>query len=49
MSIQLKALDDHLIYAFVLVGLSVTDSGRYLGFGNRWGKLLLVAKNRFLA
>ena len=37
-------LDDHLIYAFVLVGLYVTDSGRYFGFGRRWAESALVNK-----
>ena len=37
-------LDDHLIYALVLVGLYVTDSGRYLGFGRRWVESALVSR-----
>lgn len=41
-------LDDHLIYGFVLVGLYVTDSGRYLGFGRRWARSTLVGRYPFL-
>lgn len=41
-------LDDHLIYAFVLVGVYVTDAGRYLGFGESWGESALVRANPFL-
>ena len=41
-------LDDHLIYAFVLIGVYVTDAGRYLGFGRRWSESSLVNKYRFL-
>ncbi len=41
-------LDDHLIYAFVLVGVYVTDAGRYLGFGRTWSESALVRANPFL-
>lgn len=41
-------LDDHLIYAFVLVGVYVTDAGRYLGFGKPWEESALVRRNPFL-
>ena len=41
-------LDDHLIYAFVLVGVYVTDAGRYLGFGRTWGESALVRAHPFL-
>ena len=41
-------LDDHPIYAFVLVGLYVTDAGRYLGFGRRWAESAPVSRNPFL-
>ncbi|MCQ3802635.1 MAG: DoxX family membrane protein [bacterium] len=41
-------LDDHLIYAFVLIGTYVTDSGRYLGLGKQWSQLSMVSKYRFL-
>ncbi|WP_420612249.1 DoxX family protein [Candidatus Spongiisocius sp.] len=41
-------LDDHLIYAFVLVGVYVTDAGRYIGFGKPWGESALVRTRPFL-
>lgn len=41
-------LDQHLIYALVLIGVYATDAGQYLGFGRRWSELSLVSKYRFL-
>ena len=37
-------LDDHLVYAVILVGLAYAGAGRYLGFGKWWGKTELVKK-----
>ena len=37
-------LDDHLIYAVVLIGVSVAGTGRYLGFGRLWEKIPLVKR-----
>lgn len=37
-------LDDHLIYAFILIALAVTDAGRHLGFGGRWAGTRLVTR-----
>lgn len=41
-------LDDHLIYAFVLVGVYFTGAGHYLGFGDQWAQIGLVKRFRFL-
>jgi thiosulfate dehydrogenase [quinone] large subunit len=35
-------LDDHIIYAVIMVGLIVVESGRHLGLGNMWAKTRLV-------
>ena len=37
-------LDDHLVYAVILVGVAYAGAGRYLGFGKWWGKTELVKK-----
>jgi thiosulfate dehydrogenase [quinone] large subunit len=37
-------LDDHIVYAGVLTGLALTDSGRYLGLGGRWQRTRLVQR-----
>lgn len=37
-------MDDHLVYAMVLVVLALTSAGRTLGFGRRWEELPLVAR-----
>jgi thiosulfate dehydrogenase (quinone) large subunit len=37
-------LDDHIIYALLLIGLSLVKSGRFLGFGKWWSKQKLVKK-----
>ncbi len=41
-------LDDHLIYAFIMVGLFFTGAGRYLGLGHWWMDTRLVRRFRFL-
>jgi thiosulfate dehydrogenase [quinone] large subunit len=35
-------LDDHLIYAVVLIGLALVDAGDTWGLGKRWGRTSLV-------
>jgi thiosulfate dehydrogenase [quinone] large subunit len=35
-------MDDHIIYAFVLVGLALVGAGDRLGFGRWWGSTKLV-------
>lgn len=42
-------LDDHLICAFVLIGVYATDAGQCLGFGRNWSGSSLMSKHRFLA
>lgn len=37
-------LDDHLVYALVLVGLAAANAGRTLGLGHTWEKLALVQR-----
>lgn len=37
-------MDDHLVYAMVLVLLALTSSGRTLGLGRRWEALPLVTR-----
>ncbi len=37
-------MDDHLVYALVLVVLAVTSAGRTLGIGRRWERQPLVAR-----
>jgi thiosulfate dehydrogenase (quinone) large subunit len=41
-------LDDHIVYAVVLVLLALTAAGNTLGLGARWAKLPFVAKNGWL-
>lgn len=37
-------IDDHVIYALVLIGLSLSPAGSWLGFGTGWSKTKLVKK-----
>jgi thiosulfate dehydrogenase [quinone] large subunit len=37
-------MDDHIIYAIVLIGLALAGAGRTLGFGARWAKTHLVQR-----
>ncbi len=37
-------LDDHIVYAVIMVGLILVGSGRHLGLGNMWAKTRLVRK-----
>ena len=41
-------LDDHLIYALVLIGVYLTEAGRHFGLGNRWTQLPTVANHPWL-
>jgi thiosulfate dehydrogenase [quinone] large subunit len=41
-------LDDHIIYALVLVILALTSAGRFLGFGAVWEKLPIVKQSKIL-
>ena len=37
-------MDDHLVYAIVLVGLALAGAGRTLGLGRRWEKTPIVQR-----
>ena len=41
-------MDDHIIYALVLIGLALTRGGHPLGLGGMWQRLPLVRKNPVL-
>ncbi len=41
-------LDDHLVYAIVLIGLAAASAGYTLGFGRYWNKLSIVQRFPFL-
>lgn len=41
-------VDEHIINAVILLGLALSDSGKYLGFGGWWSQTRLVQKYRFL-
>ena len=41
-------MDDHLIYAMVLVALALAGAGRFLGLGQAWERLPIVQHHTFL-
>lgn len=41
-------LDDHLIYAFIMIGLTVVPAGHWFGFGKWWENTSIVQKCQFL-
>ncbi len=41
-------MDDHLIYAMVLVALALVGAGRFLGLGQVWERLPIVQRYAFL-
>ena len=41
-------MDDHIVYALVLVVLALTSAGRTLGFGRMWERLPIVQRYGFL-
>ena len=41
-------LDDHLVYAIVLVGLILANAGRYYGLGKVWQQVEFVKDRRYL-
>jgi len=41
-------MDDHLVYALVLIGLALSDSGETWGFGRSWKQTTLVQRFPFL-
>src|SRR5471030_2346937 len=42
-------MDNHMIYALLLIGLVVVGAGKTFGFGNRWERTGLVQRHRWLA
>ncbi len=41
-------MDDHIIYAIVLLGLAVVGAGNTLGFGRQWTNTTLVRHHPWL-
>ncbi|SDD79483.1 DoxX family membrane protein [Glycomyces harbinensis] len=41
-------MDDHLVYAGLLIGLALARAENTLGFGKAWGRTALVTKNPWL-
>lgn len=41
-------MDDHLVYAMVLIGLAAVHAGDVVGFGRRWARIDLVERHPFL-
>jgi thiosulfate dehydrogenase [quinone] large subunit len=41
-------LDEHLVYAMVLVALALAGAGRTLGLGRQWERLSFVQRNGWL-
>ncbi len=41
-------IDDHVIYAVILIALATLSAGTVWGLGKRWAKLDFVQKNRWL-
>jgi thiosulfate dehydrogenase [quinone] large subunit len=41
-------MDDHIIYALVLIGIAHVGAGTTLGFGRRWAETDLVARHPWL-
>jgi thiosulfate dehydrogenase (quinone) large subunit len=41
-------VDDHIVYALVLVGLALIGAGRVLGLGKAWEKLPIVQRHPIL-
>jgi thiosulfate dehydrogenase [quinone] large subunit len=42
-------MDNHIIYALLLAGLVVVGAGKTLGLGERWERIELVQRHRWLA
>ena len=39
-------IDDHIIYIIIMIGLSMTNSGEYLGLGKQWANTDFVKKHK---
>jgi thiosulfate dehydrogenase [quinone] large subunit len=42
-------MDNHIIYALLLVGLVVVGAGKTFGFGQRWERIGFIQRHRWLA
>ena len=42
-------MDDHIIYALVLIGLAAVGAGKTLGLGERWARIPIVQRHGWLA
>ena len=42
-------MDDHIIYALVLIGLAAVGAGTTLGLGERWARTAVVQRYGWLA
>ena len=42
-------MDDHIIYALVLIGLAAVGAGKTLGLGKRWTRTAVVQRHSWLA
>jgi thiosulfate dehydrogenase [quinone] large subunit len=42
-------MDDHIIYALVLIGLAALGAGKTLGLGEWWARTSLVQRHGWLA
>ena len=41
-------LDEHIIYAVIMIGLTFVKSGHWFGFGKKWSKMKFVKKHPIL-
>ena len=41
-------LDDHVVYAVILVGLILANAGRYYGLGKVWQRVGFVKDRKYL-
>lgn len=41
-------LDDHIIYALIMILFIASNAGDYLGFGEKWSKTSIVSSLSFL-
>jgi thiosulfate dehydrogenase [quinone] large subunit len=42
-------MDNHIIYALLLVGLVVVGAGKTFGFGKQWEGIGFIQRHRWLA
>lgn len=47
-SISNPIIDDHIVYAAVLIGLALVGAGKVLGLGKYWASMKLVQSQRYL-